>query len=142
MGQGRAIDWDRRLVQYLADVEGRRFKWGEFDCCLFAAGAVDTQTGSCFLENFWHTYDTRFGACRIIRDTLGRKGDLADLFNHLLGAETAINPKLAQRGDPVVVRFGDTQAAGINYGEHSLVMSDYGWIATPAKVEAAWSLNL
>jgi hypothetical protein len=38
-------DWETRLQRHIEAQRDRVFKWGEFDCCTFAAGAVQAQTG-------------------------------------------------------------------------------------------------
>lgn len=42
----RYPDWQARLEKYLASARGRKFKYGEFDCCLFVAGAIQAMTGT------------------------------------------------------------------------------------------------
>lgn len=41
----RFPDWPKRLNAHINSLRGQEFGWGEFDCVLFAAGAVQAITG-------------------------------------------------------------------------------------------------
>lgn len=92
----RLPDWETRLNNYVVECGGRPFVWGEFDCAMFAAGAVIAMTGDDPLAEFRGrystgpgsiralkrygagtleaTFDTKFAACPI---SFARRGDLA-----------------------------------------------------------------
>lgn len=63
----RRSDWDRRLQEWLAAMEGVRFEWGAADCCTFAAGAVEAMTGIDPMAEFRGRYATEAGAARALR---------------------------------------------------------------------------
>ena len=41
----RLSNWPSRLAEYVAAAVNRPFAWGSNDCVLFAAGAIEAQTG-------------------------------------------------------------------------------------------------
>ena len=54
----RRADWRPRLTEYLARVAGARFRPGQHDCALFAAGAVEAMTGHDPAAEWRGTYRT------------------------------------------------------------------------------------
>src|SRR3990172_421857 len=100
----RRPDWPVRLNQYILAVRDRPFAYGEYDCCIFVAGAIEAMTGVDHMAEFRGHYDsveTGRQALRAIgHGTLlktlykkfgkplpgahGRKGDLA-WYNGALG---------------------------------------------------------
>jgi hypothetical protein len=106
----RHQDWPERLHKLIADAQNKPFAWGRHDCCLFAADAVMELTGTDPAKDFRDTYSTAATAAQILKDRGGVRG----IATAALGAE--INPKLAQRGDIVLIQteaHGDTLAVCI-----------------------------
>ena len=64
---GRLIDWQARLVSYLADCRTRPFAYGAHDCALFAAGAVQAMTGLDTAADWRGRYTTHRGGLRVLR---------------------------------------------------------------------------
>lgn len=93
----RLPDWEQRLLAWLEQCDPLPYRWGAHDCCTFAAGAVQAQTGLDFYAPFAGGYSTERGALRALK----RQGfeDLFGPFDAALGARTA--PLLCQRGDIV-----------------------------------------
>ncbi len=58
----RLPDWRARLDDYLDSIEGRPFAWGELDCALFAADAVQAITGVDLAADFRGKYSDQAGA--------------------------------------------------------------------------------
>jgi len=77
----RFPDWDMRLAAYLEPLRLRPFEWGDHDCCLFCAGAVEAMTGVDVMGEFRGRYSTALGSARALKkigagtleDTLGTK---------------------------------------------------------------------
>lgn len=67
----RVADWERRLHDYLVDHAGARFVWGELDCCLFAAGAVEAITGVDPMPEYRGAYDSEETAKSALK-TIGK----------------------------------------------------------------------
>jgi hypothetical protein len=106
----RYQDWPERLHKLVADVQNKPFAWGEHDCCLFAAGAVQELTGIDHAADLRGSYSTVAEAAKILK----ARGGVRGIATTALGAE--INPKLAQRGDIVLIQtdeHGDTLAVCI-----------------------------
>ena len=55
-----------RLPEYLVLCAGRKFQWGEHDCCTFAADWWELATGEDPLKKFRGTYSTKYGAVKAI----------------------------------------------------------------------------
>lgn len=92
----RRRDWPRRL-DHAVELAGRRvFRWGRWDCALFAADCVQAMTGHDFAAAFRGRYGSEIEALRLAG------GSLEDLADRLLGRGTA-NVARARRGDVVLV---------------------------------------
>lgn len=82
----RRADWQRRLAEYIQKVQHRKFRWGRFDCCLFAAGAVKAMTGKDPMPEFRGQYTSEATAKQALRD---------------IGSGTLYNTMRAKFGNPV-----------------------------------------
>lgn len=103
----RYLDWEQRLYQF---IEGRRlrpFAWGQHDCALFAADAVQQMTGVDLAADYRGKY-------RTLKEARGL-GELADLVDRA-GLSRKPNPRFAMRGD-VVLMGGPRPALGICLGQ-------------------------
>ncbi|MDF2603503.1 hypothetical protein [Sphingomonas sp.] len=113
----RKPDWDARLAAYLEPLRARPFVWGEHDCCIFAAGAVEAMTGVDPMPEFRGRYRTAIGSARALR----RYG-AGDLAATLDGKFTRISAALAHRGD-IVMSSG---LLGINWGSFLFAVGSEG----------------
>ena len=104
----RVTDWPEKLHAFIAARREVPFKWGENDCCLFAADTVQVLTGVDHARDFRGTYATENEAATV----LAEKGCIRTIATAALGAE--IDPKLAQRGDVVLLK--EPQGLGICLG--------------------------
>lgn len=102
--------WPERLAALLARAERQSFRFGRYDCALFAADNVHALTGS-DPATPWRGY-TGKRAAEAIR---ARDGDLPDLVCAALG-QPLDNPLFAQRGD--VVYMADDDSLGVCVGGH------------------------
>lgn len=92
-----------------AFIESRRetpFKWGENDCCLFAADWVLELTGVDHAEKYRGKYDDEKGAARIIKRRGGMRAFARDL-------KERSSVKLAQRGDVVLAVIDERETYGV-----------------------------
>jgi len=99
----RIGDWELALYDYMVANENQPHVYGERDCVLFAAGAVQAMTGEDFAAEYRGKYTTEKGALKILAKLgdgtvrglvdrhlpslpigFGRRGDLA-LFEGSLG---------------------------------------------------------
>jgi len=80
------------LHAYAASHMRTPFAWGEHDCVLFAAGAVQAQTGLDRLAGYRGRWTSARGAARV----LASLGGLQAAVDSVL---TPIAPAMAQRGD-------------------------------------------
>jgi hypothetical protein len=100
----RRDDWPERLAQYLEEAREREKEWGVFDCGMFAAGAIEAMTGVDLAAEFRGKYAGSISAEKAMRRYCG--GGLEQLAVKVArkAALAEIDPRLAQRGDPVLVR--------------------------------------
>ena len=115
----RNKDWPEKLVTYLQENLDTPFKWGTFDCCLFAANAVHAMTGKDFAEPFRGKYTTEKGAAKALIKY--GNGDIKSTLNAIFGP---LKPRLnAGRDDLVLVETDTGDALGV-------VASGKIWVAT------------
>ncbi|ATC25215.1 DUF6950 family protein [Caulobacter vibrioides] len=80
------------LHAYVASHMRTPFAWGQHDCVLFAAGAVQAQTGEDPLRAYRGRWASERGAARVLK----RLGGMEAAVNTVL---QPITPAMAQRGD-------------------------------------------
>lgn len=90
-------NWERSLFDYIQAAETRPFLWGNFDCCLFPAGAIESMTGYDPAAIFRGTYSTEEEASEMLEQASGMQGMAASMLEPI-GLVT-IPPAYAQRGD-------------------------------------------
>ena len=54
----RYPDWPIRLNEYINSLHGKEWDMGTWDCCVFAAGAVEAMTGVDHMPEFRGHYDS------------------------------------------------------------------------------------
>lgn len=120
----RLPDWEQRLHDYVAALEGSTFSWGTLDCALFAAGAVLAQTGVDLAADFRGRYRTARGSVRALR-----RFGAGTLEATIAARLPAIEPAFAQRGDVVMVGG----IAGVCVGPRALFVGEVdgapGWVS-------------
>ena len=122
----RYENWDTILARYVTENRDRKFRWGHFDCCLFAAGAVDAMTGSDFTHDLFGAYFDEMAAMKkILRMGCNNVFDCAKKVTKF----PEVNIRAACRGDIV----GHAKTAmyplgmlGIVYGHVVMFPSDSG----------------
>lgn len=131
MGAGvRKPDWELCLARELAREEP--FKWGERDCCLFAADCVKAMTGDDPAKAWRGIYASEDEATALTG------GNIASVISDALAVE--IPPGYAQRGDVVLIptRQGD-MAAVIGLDGKAVMLLEQGYRRLPASLATkAW----
>ena len=95
-------DWPERLNEYLTEIVGMPFVWGQHDCVLAALNAVKVMTGVDYALEIREKYSTALGAVRVMVRLYGvdSLSSAADVFcKKYEGEEVPIS--FAQRGDIV-----------------------------------------
>ncbi|QPG06566.1 hypothetical protein IT774_05175 [Salinimonas marina] len=113
----RKINWATALTRLILDNMDRPFEWGKFDCCLFAADAVQLITGQDYAAPFRGTYTTQLGAARSLKR---------------YGAGTIQATLNAQLGPPHEVGY-------LSDGDLCLVETDQGDTAAIFQSNAIWT---
>jgi hypothetical protein len=115
----RKPTWRSDLHGYLLSVWHKPFVWGEHDCGLFAAGAIEAMTGQNFAAEYRGRYTTLTGGLRLLKD----KGfdTHADLAASLFAKA---HPSRAGVGDLAAVRIDDAAiyALGVVQGARIYVL--------------------
>ena len=126
------------LAQFLAENQQRPFAWGKWDCCLFAAGAVQVQTGIDYAADYRGRYTTALGAKRIL--TRFGHSDIRSAISEQLGEPVAA--PLCQRGDVVLVGHAENTVAGIVFGTHVWVIDTHGMMQLgTAHAQCGWRVR-
>lgn len=107
----RLSTWEAGLSAYITSVRDRTFAYGEWDCGLFAAGAVVAMTGEDPAAPFRGQYSTEIGCAKALK-RIGA-GDLESTLDGLFPRHPI--GKL-QRGDLV----WDGDAVGVCMGAYAL----------------------
>ncbi|UWZ84663.1 DUF6950 family protein [Occallatibacter riparius] len=140
----RRPDWQSRLSAYIVDCAHRPFRYGELDCGLFVAGAIETMTGIDVAGELRGKYRFRREAFAAIRALCGQP-TMAAIADHLaaqFGIEP-IAPTFASRGDAVQLRSGQRASLGIVdlHSHHLLTPYSAGLLRLPmSHAVRAWRI--
>ena len=112
----RHEDWPQRLNTEIAAAAERRFRWGTFDCALWAADVVALLVGIDFAAEYRGHYASALGS----RRALARygAGSLESTLADKLGG--SISPLLLQRGDLALLDGPHGATLGICIGRQVL----------------------
>ncbi len=107
----RKADWYSSLSTYIDGAFRKPFAYGEFDCTLFAAGAVEAMTGVNLYADFLGRYRTlRGGMLQLKKLGFDNQVDyVASLF-------AEVHPAMAQVGDIAVIHTEIGPGLGIVQG--------------------------
>ncbi|MFC3326201.1 DUF6950 family protein [Mesorhizobium cantuariense] len=105
----RLKDWDRRLARLVSSITDAPGVWGETDCLLTAAAAIEAVTGQDIMAPWRGRYKSEAGAARLMR----KEGceNVEDVLGTFFGLPT-IGRLLARRGDVGVVEQNGVLCAG------------------------------
>ncbi|WP_136487879.1 hypothetical protein [Vibrio sp. H11] len=117
----RKPDWSMRLTEVMTQAQHIPFSWGEHDCCVFAAACSIAVCDIDPLKEYRGHYHTELGAKRALA---ARHGSLTALFDDCFAQ---IPPERAQRGDIVLMKTDQGDAAGVVWGTGI-------WAVTPSGV--------
>ncbi len=116
----RCEDWPERLIDEINAAREKPFAWGMHDCVLFTADCIHSMTGTDPMADIRGSYDTEFGAARVLHEHGYRSiGDAITGHFHLEQRDTT---STAQRGD-VLLYDG---AVGICIGDVGVFLSREG----------------
>lgn len=123
----RRSDWQSQLGAYLERVAHWRFAYGELDCGLFAANAIEAMTGVDIAVDLRGRYSSRpqaFAAIQTITGAATMIG-VAEHFacKHGLGERPVL---MSQRGDLVALRTGRRSSLGIVAMHGTEILAPYG----------------
>lgn len=99
----RVHDWPARLAAHEARCDAEAFRWGTWDCCLAAAAWVAQARGTGYDHLPGLLAGAYTGTESAARAIAARGGDLGRLVGFELGQSPLATPRLAQRGDLVLV---------------------------------------
>lgn len=140
----RTETWDtQELNRFLIDHERDQFAYGAFDCCLFAADAIQVMTGVDIATEFRGKYKTELGALKAIRKITGGTS-VEDAITYCAAQHGLTEwryPLQAQRGDLVAIENGESIIAGIVHlnGKHVISIGESGLIRLPlTAIKRAW----
>lgn len=117
-------DWAQRLDALVAQAQLRPFEWGVHDCCLWAADAVQAQTGLDPAADLRGTYSDAAGAARVLRAHGGLRGVA-------VRGGAPIAPLFAATGDVGLVRDERRPLLAVCAGIHWLAVTSAGLRALP-----------
>lgn len=114
----RRETWPSDLDDFLKTVGP--FEWGQNDCCLFAANAIEAITGTDPAKSY-RGYKTKLGAAKKLKGL-----SIEEVWTKEFG--DPVNPKLLQRGDVVLFQNGQDQSVGVCLGIQFAAISEDGLI--------------
>lgn len=126
----RYEDWPKRMIESIERHEGRRFRYGRYDCVTFTSNVIKAMTG----ENpNPFRYKNRSEAESILQEREGLEAIVDSLFE-------SKPPKMAQRGDLVMVEE-DGGTLGICVGSTVAVAAKVGVTYVPlTSALRAWAV--
>ncbi|MDB5658307.1 MAG: hypothetical protein JWS10_922 [Cypionkella sp.] len=114
----RYPDWKLRLIDYVGVCANLPFEYGQHDCALFAAGAVDAMTGIDLAADWRGQYSTLKSGLRAIKRA-GYADHLAFASAHF----EAIAIAFAAPGDLAVIDGPEGAVLGVVQGEGIYVLA-------------------
>lgn len=118
----RFENWPALLIEALDAARGKQFKFGEFDCALFAADIIAAMTGTDLAAKYRGKYSSELGYKKL----LGKSRRLEAVIEAAVVDCEEINALLAQRGDLVLYDGTNGVSAGIVYGHNAYFPTDLG----------------
>jgi hypothetical protein len=136
----------KALISFVKANADRPFKWGTWDCALFAANGIQAMTGIDIASDFRGKYKCRKSAMAAIKDITGvanpTVADAAAYCATKHGLTELKHPLKAQRGDLVTVWDSGRLIAGLvnSNGRHVVAAGESGLnTRIPiSNVERAW----
>ncbi|MDP2738703.1 MAG: hypothetical protein Q8O82_08385 [Pseudorhodobacter sp.] len=117
----RLPDWQPRLLAFIASSVARPFVYGQHDCALFAAGAVQAMCGVDLAAAWRGHYATRLGGIRALR-----RAGFRDHIDVAARQFAEVAAAAARVGDLAVVAGDDGPALGLVQGPMIYVLRPGG----------------
>lgn len=133
----RLKDWPSRLQAVFSAARARPFAWGEHDCCLQAAAAVQACTGVDLAAPWRGTYSTAAEAARLLQSLGGLRALAAR-------AGPEIDPAFATAGDVgLVVGEDGAELLAVHSGQVWAAVSANGLevVREPSRIVSAWKVG-
>lgn len=133
----RRRDWSAKLVACMTVAKTLPFKWGQHDCCMFAAWCVDSMCDSKFVDAIKERFNYSDANAAAVAVSAG--GGLGPLISEFLG-QPMDNHMFAQPGDLALVRDSlDRELLCIGVGHQFVTAAEIGLgCFTLDNVVAAW----
>jgi len=110
----RIEGWEQRLDALVAEAQTRDFRYGEWDCALFACASIQAMTGADPGAAFRGTYADEAGCARLLAKVGGLEGGANRIASD---HHFAVIPVLmAWRGDVVLARADGKPTLGVCLG--------------------------
>lgn len=116
----RRDDWFDALTRFLAENRERPFRWGSFDCCLFAANVVREMTGTDPAAAYRGQYHTMLGAARVLK---GSVLTMVESMAKQYGTFRFPSPREARPGDVVLGSLDRGDTLGVVTPAHLAVFA-------------------
>lgn len=135
----------RHFNDFLISSATTPFKYGSWDCCLFAADAIKSFTDVDIADDFRGKYTTKLGALKAIKSVTGGSSieDAVAYCANKHGLVEHTFPLMAKRGDLVLVDNSGELIAGVVHlnGRHAISVSESGLVRLPiTSVKRSWSV--
>lgn len=132
----RKEGWELRFSNYIDSVRNAPFKWGENDCIIFSAKALEAITGQDFYSQYL-PYETEEQAKSILKDNGGFEG----IIGKSLG-KAHRNILKSKRGDLVLLKIPSITCGIVDdSGQHIICPSEKGIVKYPLSSSyKVWSI--
>lgn len=139
----RLPDWPQRLSEFFKVNRARKFQYGEWDCCLMAAAAIEAMTGAHPDPSFIGAYKTRPQCKYLIEKHTGKTG-AEHIWRKVMQQSGYVErgAAFAQRGDPVLIkRTGGYSVGIIALDGDVIVAAGKGLVKIPrSKAVSSWQI--
>lgn len=130
----RRADWVAALELFLRENSARPFVYGDWDCCLFVASAIEAMTGVDPAREFRGTYDSLRGAAEAMKLLYSSRTVVRVVEQIAVRYEMGELPvRFARRGDMVLIpRKRDSSPGIVAFdGARALVAGPTGVTTVP-----------
>lgn len=133
----RRSDWDSRLLDVIATNRERPYRFGEWDCLLWPASAVEAVTGVDLARGHRGKYRSLASAYRHL-NKMGFESPEALLDHHFAAKLVGF----AGRGDLTLVHTETGNNPGVVTGDVALIVGDDGFLRAPRSLwMKAWAVG-
>lgn len=141
----------REFDKFLRHEAHAPFVWGQHDCCLFAANAIQAFTGTDLAADFRGKYHDEASAFALIKTVTGGGTTVEDAAAWCAQKHGLVEwvrngvpaPLFAQRGDLVVMEESGRLLAGVMHlrGTHAVTVGEGGLVKVSIRnVKRAWKI--